>query len=92
VRANGRPVLGAIAGLFFGIFVAADLAQWSVRPLDNLGVIGFPIIGALLGIALGMWAPLGRRSSTPASPEPAVVTEATETESTTPTPTPEADQ
>jgi hypothetical protein len=53
--------MGAIAGLFFGAFIAIDLQQFGIRPLDNLSVIGLPIIGLVLGLAFAMWAPLGRR-------------------------------
>ena len=60
---NGRPILGAIAGLLFGLFVAIVLQQFSVRPLDNLSVIGFPIIGLALGLAMAAWAPFGRNRS-----------------------------
>ncbi len=69
---RGRPILGAIAGLFFGAFVAIDLQQFAVRPLDNFSVFGIPAIGLILGLALALWAPLGRgvRTKRP-SPRPA---------------------
>jgi hypothetical protein len=60
VRHRGRPILGAIAGLFLGALVAADLALFGVRPLDEIAVYGFPIAGLLLGLLIGLWAPLGR--------------------------------
>jgi hypothetical protein len=63
MRRRGRPVLGGISGFFFGLFLAADLAQWSIRPLDSLGVIGLAMIGALVGVGLGLWAPLRRRET-----------------------------
>ncbi|MDH3308671.1 MAG: hypothetical protein OEO77_14290 [Acidimicrobiia bacterium] len=59
---KGRPVLGVIAGLLFGLFIAVALQQWSIRPLDNLSVFGFPVVGAVVGLALAAWAPFGRRS------------------------------
>jgi hypothetical protein len=69
VKARGRPVLGAISGLFLGAFVALDLQQFAVRPLDNLSVIGLPLIGLALGLALGIWGPIGRkRAGEPAAP------------------------
>ncbi len=59
---RGRPVLGVIFGLLFGVFLAAALQQWSVRPLDNVSVIGLPIAGILIGLGLAAWAPFGRHS------------------------------
>ncbi len=58
---KGRPVLGAISGLFLGIFAALLLQQFGIRPLDNLSVIGLPILGLAIGIVFAMWAPFGRR-------------------------------
>lgn len=57
---RGRPVLGVIFGLLFGVFLAVTLQQFSVRPLDNLSVIGLPILGLVLGLALSKWAPFSR--------------------------------
>lgn len=62
-RARGRPVLGAISGLFLGIFVALDLQQFGIRPLDNLSVFGLPLLGLALGLGVSRWAPFGRRPS-----------------------------
>lgn len=60
---RGRPVLGAIAGLLLGIFVAVDLQQFGIRPLDNLSVIGLPLIGLVLGLVVAYFTPFGGRSS-----------------------------
>lgn len=57
---RGRPVLGAVAGLLFGVFLALTLQQFGVRPLDNLSVLGLPPLGLVAGTALGRWAPLSR--------------------------------
>ena len=59
-RRRGRPVLGAIAGLLFGLFVALDLQQFGVRPLDNISVIGLPLAGLVIGIVLAYTAPFKR--------------------------------
>ncbi len=56
---KGKPVLGAISGLFFGIFLAVLLQQFGVRPLDNLSVIGLPILGIVLGLIMATVAPFG---------------------------------
>ena len=73
MRNRGRPILGAIAGLFLGAFVAADLALFGVRPLDEIAVYGFPVAGLLLGLLIALWAPLGRgraeRKAGPADPD-----------------------
>ncbi len=58
---RGRPILGAISGLFLGIFAALLLQQFAIRPLDNLSVIGLPVVGLALGIVISVWAPFGRR-------------------------------
>lgn len=58
---KGRPVLGAISGLFFGIFLAVLLQQFGIRPLDNLSVIGLPILGVALGLLMATVAPFGSR-------------------------------
>lgn len=58
---RGRPVLGVIFGLLFGVFLALLLQQFSIRPLDNLSVFGFPLLGVAIGLALAKWAPFSRR-------------------------------
>lgn len=56
---KGKPVLGAISGLFFGLFLAILLQQFGIRPLDNLSVIGLPILGMVLGLVMAAVAPFG---------------------------------
>ncbi len=60
MKFRGRPVLGAISGLLFGLFVAIDLQQFSIRPLDTLSLFGLPAIGLVVGLALAWWAPIRR--------------------------------
>jgi hypothetical protein len=55
---RGHPVLGAIAGLFFGLFLAIDLLLLGAIPLDNALVVILPLLGLIAGIALGLFAPL----------------------------------
>lgn len=57
---KGRPILGAISGLFLGLFLAILLQQMSIWPLDNLSVFGLPIAGLVLGLLLAATAPFGR--------------------------------
>jgi hypothetical protein len=59
---NGRPVLGFISGLLFGLFLALVLQQFGILPLSTLSVIGFPVIGIILGLGMAAWAPFGKRA------------------------------
>jgi hypothetical protein len=59
---NGRPVLGFISGLLFGLFLALVLQQFGILPLSTLSVIGFPVIGIILGLGMAAWAPFGKRT------------------------------
>jgi hypothetical protein len=56
MRKKGRPILGAFAGFFLGLFVAIDLLIFSVIQLDSIVVIILPILGLVLGIALPLIA------------------------------------
>jgi ABC-type antimicrobial peptide transport system permease subunit len=55
---RGRPVLGAIFGLLFGIFLMLTLLQMSVFSLDSAMVIVVPIVMLVLGALNGYFAPL----------------------------------
>lgn len=60
-KRRGRPILGAIAGFLLGAFVWLDLVLFGVIPFDSVSVWLFPILGLVVGIALAVWAPFGRR-------------------------------
>jgi len=60
VRRRGRPVLGAISGLFFGLFLGLTLFMFRLYQSDSPVLLILPIVGLVLGIALGLWAPLRR--------------------------------
>lgn len=62
---KGRPVLGAIAGLFFGLFLYLDLVFFKVISSDSILFIVLPLVGLVIGILLGKWAPLGRNRGLP---------------------------
>ena len=62
-RRRGRPLLGAFAGLFLGVFVGLDLILFGVLPLESGLVWVFAVAGIVLGVALGVWAPFGRGSN-----------------------------
>jgi hypothetical protein len=62
---HGHPILGGVAGLFFGIFLGLFLLTSSVVELGSIVLTLLPIIGLVLGVAWGKWAPLGRAPASP---------------------------
>ena len=60
---RGRPGLGGVSGFFFGFFLSLTLMMFGIWPLDALSVFGLPLLFLVVGIALAMWAPLGRSGS-----------------------------
>ena len=62
MKQRGRPIRGAIAGLFFGIFLSLDLVIFGVFALDADVLALFPVLGIIAGVALGVAAPMKRRS------------------------------
>lgn len=68
---KGRPVIGAIGGLLLGLFVAIDLQQFAVRPMDSFSLFGLPVIGLVIGLAFAAWAPFGKKKKAPpVAPQP----------------------
>jgi hypothetical protein len=61
MRVRGRPALGLIAGLFLGFFLALDIVLIGWVTVGSLLVTALPILGAMSGLALGIWGPLGAR-------------------------------
>jgi hypothetical protein len=55
---GGRPVLGAISGLLFGLFLTVDLLFLSVFTLSSVMVLLLPVVFLVAGIILGLVAPL----------------------------------
>lgn len=55
---RGRPVLGALFGLLFGCFLAADMLLLGVIPLESPAVILLPGFFLGIGILGGVFAPL----------------------------------
>lgn len=68
---RGRPVLGAIAGLFFGLFLAMDLWLLGVVASDSIVLTLLPVLGLALGLGLGLKPVLGGRGPSPSSSAPA---------------------
>ena len=59
---RGRPVLGAIAGLLFGLFLAVDLIMGNAVSSGTNLVLVLPAAGVVVGIALALWAPFRWRA------------------------------
>lgn len=59
---KGHPVLGVISGLLFGLFLALALQQFGIMPLTTLSVIGFPVLGIVIGLGLAALAPFGKKA------------------------------
>jgi hypothetical protein len=59
MKKKGRPVLGAVAGFFFGVALSVLLLIFGVLPLDSIVVVVIPIVGLLIGVALGLTTPRG---------------------------------
>jgi hypothetical protein len=57
-RTRGRPVAGAISGLFFGVFLTFALLQMGAFALDSSLVVIVPIATLVLGGLNGYFAPL----------------------------------
>lgn len=71
MKRRGRPIRGAFSGLILGALGVVNLSLFGVRAPDDVTVIGLPVAGLVLGIALGMWAPFGgRRVAQVAAPPP----------------------
>lgn len=71
MKSKGHPIRGAIAGLFFGLFLSLDLLIFGMVALDSNILAILPLLGLIAGIALGMTAPMKRRSSPSAVAAPA---------------------
>lgn len=69
MRARGRPMLGGIAGLFFGIFLDGFLAFRSTLASDSIWLVVLPAAGLVLGILWGLAGPLGRADRSAPAPD-----------------------
>ena len=57
---RGRPILGVLGGLLFGLGLAVFLQQAGVFGLEPLTLYGMPVAGVVLGLVLARLAPLGK--------------------------------
>ena len=89
---KGRPVRGLIGGLLLGIFVDIDLALSGVVKVESVVLTIVPIALLVVGLVLGLWAPIGRSETVHAIPAsgPAPPTVTTVRTSTPPEPPPPA--
>jgi len=57
---KGRPFLGVVSGLLFGISLAGLLLTTGVLATDSILLVVLPIVGLIVGIALAAIAPFKR--------------------------------
>jgi hypothetical protein len=70
---KGRPVRGLFGGLILGILVDIDLVFGGVVKLSSVLLTILPLALLVIGLLLGLWAPLGRSGASgapSASPPP----------------------
>lgn len=53
----GRQILGAVSGLFFGLFLAVDLVMFGLLRFESPVVLVLPVFGLVLGLGLAAWSP-----------------------------------
>jgi hypothetical protein len=56
---SGRPILGVIAGFFFGFLLGITLFLFGVIPLHSDLILILPILGIVLGLVMAWSAPFG---------------------------------
>jgi hypothetical protein len=67
---KGRPVMGAIFGFLFFLFVALDLLFFGVIPLNSPVITILPLIGIVFGLVWAMLGPLPGKGEQPPSGPP----------------------
>ncbi len=65
MKTHGHPVLGGIAGFIFGLSLALLLLTLGSIALNSLLVVALPLLFLVLGIAWGLWSPMGAAAPTP---------------------------
>jgi hypothetical protein len=66
MKRHGRPILGAISGLLFGLAASLALVSFGVLNLDNIVVGVLPPAFFVIGIIWALVAPLGGGRKSPA--------------------------
>jgi hypothetical protein len=57
---TGRPVRGFIGGFLLGIFLDIDLVFLGIVNLSSVLLTILPLVLLVIGLLLGLWAPVGR--------------------------------
>lgn len=65
-KGRGRPILGVVAGFFFGLFLGASLFLFGLIDLDSPFLVVLPFLLAFVGLVFALWAPFGAKP--PAAP------------------------
>lgn len=65
VRGTGHPLMGLVTGFLFGLLGAASLFVFGGIALDSMMFLVLPLLGIVLGVAMGVWAPFGADVETP---------------------------
>ena len=66
---KGRPILGVITGVLFGLFLGVTLFLYGVIPLSSDMLWILPLLGILLGLVMAAWAPFGKSSESSPAPQ-----------------------
>ena len=72
-RRRGRPVLGTICGILFGLFLSITLTVYAGIPLDSVLYYVLVAVGLVGGLLLGLTGPFGGRrkaATSPSVPQP----------------------
>jgi uncharacterized membrane protein len=67
---RGRPVMGAIFGFLFFLFLALDLLFFGVIPLKSALITVLPLVGIVVGLVWAKFAPLGSSAPSGSPPPP----------------------
>jgi hypothetical protein len=59
-RMRGRPIRGLFGGLILGILLSIDLVFSGIVKLSSTLVTLLPLVLLVIGLLLGLWAPVGR--------------------------------
>lgn len=66
VDGTGRPMMGLVTGFLFGLLGAATLFVFGGIALDSAMFLVLPLLGIVLGVGMGVWAPFGADAGPPA--------------------------